>query len=44
MLSENIPIDSIHIKLAWLELNAAGTFAIGTLAVMLVVWLVLPRR
>jgi hypothetical protein len=40
MSPENVPVDSIHIKLAWLELNAAGTFTIGTLAILFVIWLV----
>lgn len=47
MLPENVSIDSIHIKTPWLELNAAGSFTIGTLAVLFVVWLVaslLSRR
>jgi hypothetical protein len=30
MLSEN----TLHIKLAWIELTAAGTFTIATLAVL----------
>jgi hypothetical protein len=47
MLPENVPVDSIHIKMPWLELTAGGTFTIGTLAILVVIWLVaslLSRR
>ncbi len=31
---------SLYLKLAWLELNAVGTFTIGTLAVLVMVWFI----
>ena len=40
MSPDTVPTESIHLKLAWLELNAVGTFTIGTLAVLFLVrWL-----
>lgn len=30
--------NSLHIKLAWIELSAAGTFTIGTLAVLALIY------
>ena len=40
MTPENVPIDSLHIKLAWLELTADGTFTVGVVAVLIVMWIV----
>jgi hypothetical protein len=33
-------VPTIYLKLAWLELNAVGTFTIGTLAVLVMVWFI----
>jgi hypothetical protein len=47
MTPEVAPVDSLHIKLAWLELTADGTFTVGVVAVLIVIWIVaslLPRR
>jgi hypothetical protein len=47
MTPEIVPVDSLHIKLAWLELTADGTFAVGVVATLIVIWIVaslLPRR
>lgn len=33
--------DSLYIKLAWLELNAGGTFTIAALTALVAVWLLL---
>ena len=40
MSPDTVPTESIHLKLAWLELNAVGRFTIGTLAVLVMVWLI----
>jgi hypothetical protein len=37
---ENVPVDSLHIKLAWLELTADGTFTVGAVAVLILMWLI----
>ena len=40
MSPDTVPTESIYLKLAWLELNAVGTFTIGTLAVLVMVWFI----
>lgn len=40
MTPENVPVDSLHIKLAWLELTANGGFTVGVVAVIIVMWIV----
>lgn len=40
MTPENVPVDSLHIKLAWLELTANGGFTVGVVAVIIVIWIV----
>ena len=37
----SISADALHIKLAWLELSAAGSFTIGTLAVLTIMFFAL---
>jgi hypothetical protein len=40
MTPEIVPVDSLHIKLAWLELSADGTFTVGVVAVLILMWLI----
>ncbi|WP_212259343.1 hypothetical protein [Bradyrhizobium liaoningense] len=39
-MPENVPVDSLHIKLAWLELTANGGFTVGVVAAIIVMWIV----
>lgn len=47
MSPEHVPVDSLHIKLAWLELTANGGFTVGVVAVLIAIWIIaslLPKR
>lgn len=47
MTPENLPVDYLHIRLLGFELNAVGTFAVSTVAILIIMWLVattLARR
>jgi hypothetical protein len=47
MTPEIVPVDSLHIKLAWLELTADGSFTVGVVAALILMWIVaslLPKR
>ena len=41
MLPETTPSDVLHLKLAWLELSASGTFTVAAVSLLILVWLVM---
>ncbi len=41
MPTESPPTDILHLKLAWLELSASGTFTVGLVCLIILVWLIM---